>query len=135
MTIQEAITRIDDLKPNSYEMADKKKWLNNIDWMIKTEIIDTHEGHEEYEDFEGYDTDTDLTTELLVGTPYDELYINWLEARIDYANGEYGRYNNTALAFNEALKQFRNYYNSTHMPLTARLDFFGTRYAHETPLS
>ena len=125
MTIHEAITRIDDRKPNGYSVPDKVRWLNNIDRAVKTEIIDTHAGYEDYADFAGYDADTDVTTELIAPAPYDEMYIYWLEAMIDYADGEYARYNNTAAMYAEAYKAFRNYYNSTHEPLSARMSYFG----------
>ena len=93
MTIIEAINHIDSLKPNSYTQADKIIWLSNLDGIIKNEIIDTHEGSENVT-FDGYNAETALDTVLLVPAPYDDVYIKWLEAQIDYANGETNRYNN-----------------------------------------
>lgn len=61
---------------------------------------------------------------LLVPAPYDEVYIRWLEAQIDYANGEYGRYNNSMTMFNASYSAFRNYWNRTHMPKGKRYKFF-----------
>ena len=123
MKLIEAITQIDALKPNSYTQLDKIRWLSNLDWSIKTEIIDTHEGAEEVT-FVGYKDTTPLDTELLVPAPYDVVYLRWLEARIDYANGEIGRYNNSSIAYNEAYSAFRNYYNRQNKPLTIKFKFF-----------
>jgi hypothetical protein len=123
MTIIGAIGMIDALKPNTYSQEEKIKWLSNLDLSIKKEIIDTHEGGEEIE-FNGYDVNTPLDTELLAEAPYDEMYVFCLESQIDYANGEYGKYNNSITAFNSALSNFRNYYNRKHMPLTQGFKYF-----------
>jgi hypothetical protein len=54
MTINEAITRLDSLKPNGYTLSDKIGWLSIVDGMIKNNIIDTHEGADEEKAIEGY---------------------------------------------------------------------------------
>ena len=123
MTLIEAINRIDVLKPNTYSQEEKIKWLSNIDGIIKKEIIDTHEGAEGVI-FNGYDEFTPLTTELLVPAPYDDIYLRWLEAQIDYANGEYARYNNVVQAYNDAYSAYFRHYNKTHMPLGKKFRFF-----------
>ena len=115
MTLLEAVNKIDTVKPNSYTQPEKIKWLSNLDGIIKSEIIDTHEGGENVV-FDGYDDDTDPDIDLLVPSPYDDIYIRWLEARIDYANGEYNKYNNSATAYNAAFEAYSNYYNMHHMP-------------------
>jgi hypothetical protein len=124
MTIIEAINLIDSLKPNTYSIPDKVRWLSNLDWMIKTEIIDTHEGAEE-KTFGGYTEETPFDTPLLVSAPHEDVYIKWLETQIDYVNGEYGRYNNSMTAFNSAYSTFSNYYNRTHMPKGTEFKFIG----------
>ena len=123
MTLIEAINRIDIMKPNTYEQSEKVKWLSTIDGIIKTEIIDTHEGAEKVT-FKGYDDNTALTTELLVPAPYDDIYLRWLDAQIDYANGEYARYNNDVQAYNDAYAAFEKHYNRTHMPKGKKFKFF-----------
>ena len=129
MTIMDALYRIDELKPNSYSQPEKIKWLSSLDGVIKSEIIDTHErcGNKECcgEDkvFSGYKEDTDLNTVLLVLAPYDDIYLRWLEAQIDYANGEYGKYNNSLVAFNDAYTLYQKYYNRNHMPISKQKRF------------
>ena len=117
MTILEAISRVDAVKPNSYSQTEKIAWLSRIDATIKNEIIDTHEGAENIT-FNGYDNDTDTNTELLVPAPYDEVYIRYLEMQIDYANNEYGKYNNSMVMYNAAYTACEKYYNRTHMPVS-----------------
>lgn len=123
MTIIEAINRIDSFKPNTFGQPDKIKWLSNLDGIIKKEIIDTHEGSEAV-NFDGYDVDTALDTVLLVPFPYDDIYIKWLEAQIDYVNGDTAKYNNSMTMYNSALYEFKRYYNRTHMPLGTSIKFF-----------
>jgi hypothetical protein len=123
MTIIEAINRINAVKPNSYDQSQKVKWLSALDGIVKKEIIDTHEGGEEVT-FNGYTDETSLTTNLLVPAPYDEIYIRYLEMQIDYANGEYAKYNNSTDVYNEAYTAFKRYYNRTHMPKGNKFKFF-----------
>jgi hypothetical protein len=122
MTIMEAISRIDILKPNSYTEKEKILWLSHLDGIIKSEIIDTHEGHEDIT-FEGYTGDTLTTTELLVPPPYDDIYLKWLEMQMDYTNAEYGKYNNSMAVYNEAYQEYARWHNRNHMPLSK-----GTRF-------
>ena len=123
MKIIEAITRVDALKHNTYTQPDKVQWLSRVDWMVKRHIIDTHEGADKVS-FTGYDENTDLQTELLVPAPYDEMYLRWMEAQIDYHNGEYGKYNNAIDMFNTDYEEYQKYYNRTHMPVGKRFKYF-----------
>ena len=115
MTILEAIHIIDGAKPNSCTPSEKIRWLSSLDGRIKREIIDTHEGGENIP-FTGYQDNTDLNTTLLVPTPYDNIYVHFLEAQIDYANGEYKKYNNSTAAYNSAFSEYAKAYNRNNMP-------------------
>lgn len=117
MTIMDAIYRIDAIKPNSYSQSEKIKWLSTLDGTVKSEIIDTHEGGEGVV-FDGYNENTELSTKLLIPAPYDDIYLRWLESQIDYANGEYGKFNNSIAMYNTDYVAFTNYYNRTHMPIS-----------------
>lgn len=123
MTIIEAIQAVDSLKPNSYSELEKIQWLSELDGTIKAEIIDTHEGAEDIS-FNGYDENTLLETELLVSAPYDRIYKSWLESRIDYANGDYAKYNNSVTVFNTDYLSYQRAYNRKHMPKGTKIKFF-----------
>ena len=123
MKIIEAINKIDSLKRNTYSQPEKLEWLSRVDWMVKKHIIDTHEGAEEVS-FNGYNDLTDLNTELLVPAPYEEMYLRWMEAMVDYHNGEYGKYNNAVDMFNTSYSNYQNYYNRTHMPKGKQFKYF-----------
>lgn len=114
MTIQQAITRTDSLKPNQYSDEQKIEWLSELDGRIMEEIISPRSG-EKTSAFKGYNKDTDTNTQLLAEEPYSRLYVLYLCSQIDFGNAEYTRYNNSAMAFNEAYESFFGYYNRTHM--------------------
>lgn len=123
MTLMEAISHVDSIKPNRYTQVEKIKWLSILDGIVKTEIIDTHEGAEAVT-FNGYDDIAHLTTTLLIPAPYDDVYYRWLEARIDYANGEYGKFNNSITMYNTAYTAFEKFYNRTHKPIAKNFTHF-----------
>ena len=120
MTIIEAIGRTDDLKPNNFTELDKIRWLSELEWIVKKKVIDTHEGGENIV-FNGYDETTNTEDVLLVPAPHDDIYLKWLESKIDYHNGEYAKYNNSSVAFNTAYTEFANCYNRQHMPNQTKL--------------
>ena len=115
MTIAEVISKVDALKPNTFSLADKVAWLSAVDARVATQIIAEHEGGKSLW-FGGYDPEHDLETELLVHSPYDEMYLRWLEAMIDYHNNENDRYNNAIILFNKAYEDYKKHYTRTHMP-------------------
>ena len=123
MKIIEAINQIDGLKHNTYTRSEKVAWLSRLDSMVKRLIVDTHEGGENVT-FTGYDDRTDIHTELLVHEPFDEIYLRWMEAQIDYANGEYKKYNNSILMYQTVYDSYANYYNRNHMPKGTAMKFF-----------
>lgn len=123
MKIGEAIQRADSLKPNSYSQHDKIVWLSNLDMIVYNEVISAHE-NPSVASFDGYADGTSPETELLVGAPYDDMYISWIAAQIDLNNLEYDFYNNDIARFNETYSQYRNFYNSKHEPKGRRFVYF-----------
>lgn len=122
MTLNECIQRADNLKPNGYSKHDKTIWISNLDMIVFNEVIATHE--DGIDSFTGYTDETDLSTELLVPAPYDEMYLSYIFAQIDAANNEFDLYNNDMIRFNEQFSRFRNEYNSRHMPYGVRFTYF-----------
>lgn len=121
MKISEALQRIDALYPNSFSEEDKLRWLSNLDWTIKVEIIDIRSTHSVYS---GYNADTDMETELLAPAPYDDMYIYWMQAMIDWNNQELASYNNSISRFNEVYAKYRNWYNRDNMVQETKLRFW-----------
>lgn len=115
MTIREAIDRADTLNPNQYTEEQKVKWLSLLDYSVFTDIINEHEYNEGEEtvEFRPYTTD-DVEKTLLASYPYDEMYVVFLQMKIDEANKETDRYNNSAALFNSYSEDFSHHYHKTH---------------------
>ena len=117
MTIKDCIDIVDNLKPNQYTIKDKVLWLSFIEETIINDVLKSHEGYDgRYDTFTGYSEDK-ISVILIVPTPYDRLYTEYLKMMIDKENGEITRYNNSAALFNTYMSEYRKYYNKTHMPI------------------
>ena len=123
MTITEAIARVNALIPNKYTNEDKVRWLNEIDGVINTEIFDRYEKDETLPTYEPY-TAADLTKTLLAPEPYSVLYVYYLQSKINYADNETDRYNNSSAMFNECYKNFGNWYNRTHKAFQPKVKYW-----------
>ncbi len=123
MTILQAIVKADHLRPNTYDEPTKKTWLNSVDLNIQRDIIDTCEGGEP---FSGYDEQTSDETELLAPAPFDEMYVAYIHAMIDFYNGEIDRYNNNMARYSSIYRDFAEHYNRNHMPLQgSKINYLG----------
>lgn len=117
MSIYEIITRFDSLVFNTYSQSDKIKWLSILDAMVHNNIIKQHQGGQE-STFDGYNDQTDIqNTKLLITEPYDDVYLLWLESKVCYHNGEYEKYNNAIIQFNNTLDAYASHYNRNNKPI------------------
>lgn len=117
MTIKECIDMVDNIKPNQYTIKDKVMWLSFIEEIIINEVLKTHEGYDgRYDMFSGY-TEDRISVTLIVPSPYDRLYTEYLKMMIDKENGEIAKYNNSAASYNTYMMEYKKHYNKTHMPL------------------
>ena len=125
MKVIEAIQEADNLKPNLYDVQDKIKWLSRLDLRVRTEIFDTHVYNEGETPctFTGYGP-TDTDQELLVGEPWAEMYIHWLEAQIDSHNMELDGFNASNAMFESVYQSFAGTYHEGHMPLGRRKIYY-----------
>lgn len=114
MTLAKIISMVDEMKPNQYDSETKTAWMSEVEGMVVEEILNRAEGNEI--EFEGYDYDLDAEKTLLVPDRYADLYRNYLCAKIDYANAEYERYNNSVTMFEASYSTFAQHYRRTHMP-------------------
>lgn len=117
MTIKEAIAITDEFQPNQYTADAKIRWLDALDGQIWQEVILTHEDVPETA-FAGYPSDVDRDTELLVPEPYaTDVYVPFLQARIDRENREIVRWNQSVVLFNSGYATFCAWYNRKHRPV------------------
>lgn len=121
MTLHQALVRLDELSRNTYSGAQKRQWLSQLDGRVFEKLLSTHEGT--VQPFSGYGETTDGATVLLVPSPFDEIYIHYLQMQLDYHNGELERYNNSSAMFQAAWDGFARHYNRTHLPKTQSWKF------------
>nr|DAW52984.1 MAG TPA: hypothetical protein [Caudoviricetes sp.] len=114
MTIQEAITYANAVKPNAFDNDTLTRWLNEVEGMVQTQVLLLRT-----EAIITYTYEKDANTTMLVRPPHDKLYPAYLEARIDFANGEYERYQNTYQLFNSFFKEFARWYATNYNPAEA----------------
>ena len=61
-----------------------------------------------------YSYPEDMDRELLIPSPFEEVYALFLEAKIDYYNREYANYNNSALMFETQYSEYKKAYIREH---------------------
>lgn len=107
MTPNKAIEIVDGLKPNSYDEETKLRWINELEGMVERLVIQDKE-------FTPYAYPADMDKELLVPSPFDNVYTAYLEAKIDFYNKEYGNYNNSVAMFEASFTEYKKAYIREH---------------------
>ena len=129
MKLQQAMDRVDEMRPNMQSPELKIAWISELDGMIWRELISRHmirpDEYARYrKDADGrpvmpeYDKDTDPGEKLLVPAPYDNIYLYWLMAKIDEQTMEMDKYNNDRNLWNASWDTFSDYWTRNHMPIT-----------------
>lgn len=97
MTATVLFERLRKLKPVPAEIDDTilLDWLNQVEGQILHEIFLLS-----LSEIAPYATTP--TEALAAPYPYDGIYLLWMEAQVDFANGEYERYTNTMQRYNTA---------------------------------
>jgi hypothetical protein len=118
MTIKEALDFVNGYKESKYSDEQKIKWLNACEADIYNNIICQHEYNEDEEEieFNGYDSDTDEDTEMIVFPPYDSLYTFYLMAQIAMLQHEFGFFNNYIEQYKAMRDEFYARWHQDHLP-------------------
>lgn len=122
MTPRRAITRADETKPNAFSEEVKFEWLRALEGRIAADVFLLAKS--ELDTVTDLEYPADLDSELIVEPPHDELYIRYLQARIDEQNGEYNRYADSRQLYNEAYGNFVRWFARTYEPAQG----YGRRY-------
>lgn len=113
MTLMEAINQVDSVKFNTYSQEDKVRWIGSLDRKITVALEHGYQGHIGID--EPYSLE-DMDMELLLKSPWDEMYLRWMEAMIDYNNGETDSYNRSITLFNNLYEKFMAWYIRGNLP-------------------
>lgn len=106
MTAWDAIRWIDEKKHNVYSAEDKLIWLGQVERMA----YQLRQRCGVQEDFR----EPELDGELSIPSPYDQLYLRWMEAQIDYTSQEYLKYNNAMAMFSALWQEYANSVRREH---------------------
>lgn len=106
MTVNEALAKVKDRKPNAYNDESLNDWLNECEAMVQREIMLTVP-----EEIIQYEWPDDRDKELILPKPYDAMYVTYIIMMIQYVQEEYGAYNNTNMMFQTQYQAAQGYYN------------------------
>lgn len=110
-TLKSVIEYVDEIKPNAFSNEAKTQWVNECEGLVQTEVLllaDT--------ELISYSYDTDKNKELLVKHPHVKIYWAYLTAMIDFANGEYNKYQNTMQMFNAFFSEYMRWFALWYHP-------------------
>ena len=108
-TINKVIEKAMRLKCDSFSDEIKCGWLSELDGKIMRETMHNN-------DFKPYLFPKDGDRELVVKSPYDNIYELYIIAMSDFYSGEIGNYSTSAVMFETAYSEFRKNYLRNNMP-------------------
>lgn len=112
-TFKEIIARVDEIKPNAFSENLKLNWLTGLNGKIAADVflLDIAEIRNLPHGAEA------ANCEPLVGFPYEEIYDEYLAAKIDAANGEANEYQNRMQIYDAYYTNFVIWFKSTYDPI------------------
>lgn len=108
MTLKQVIEEVDRQKPNAFTNDEKTQFVANCEIQVAEEIFGV--------DAPEYDWTGDQNTELLLKAPFEDVYILYVMAQIDFRNGDYGRYNNELSQFDQRFTDAQAWNLRRHKP-------------------
>lgn len=117
MKLSTVLAMVDEIKPNAFSASTKTVWLNEIEGLVQTEVLLVR-----IEEIISYDYETDVDTELLVPAPHNKIYAAYLMAQIDFANGEYKKYQNAMELFNSYFGEYQRWFAQNYRPADTHPD-------------
>ena len=117
MTLKQVIDFVGGIKPHAFPPSVITQWVNEIEGQVFTEVL--LRGVEEYRPYIWDDTpgaEDDRDTVLLAKPPHDKLYWAYVAAMVDFANGEYNRYQNSMQMANAFFGEYVDWFSTTYRP-------------------
>ena len=119
-TLQGVLDIIDGIKPNAFSEEAKTAWINEIEGLVQTEVFLLA-----IEDVVQYTWPENAAATLLAKPPHDKIYWVYLSAMVDFANGEYDKYQNTMQMFNQFFGEYMRWYARTYNPADGEAEVKG----------
>ena len=119
MLFKEALEITKRLTPSLYKDEELSRWLMMCERQIWEEIILTHTGWCCRSKPTG-----EADSELIVPDRFaEDIYVNFLQARIAKENQETMKYNAAITLYNDGYTRFAKWYNERHKPLPCGLSW------------
>ena len=103
--LNDVLSYVDEIRPNAFTDEHKLKWLNELEGTIQQLVL-----RRKPEETVLYQLPGDGVTELLAPFPHDKVYWMYLCAMLDFANGEYSKYQNSMAMFNAAYGEYEKWH-------------------------
>lgn len=112
MTLGQLIAEIETIKPHEFPKETVTRWITEVESAAVEQIFNHAEGTDIQ--FERYDYELDHEKEMQIPDRFADVYLNYAAAKIDYANREYGGYNNAVAMYQAAFEELAAYWKRTH---------------------
>ena len=109
MTINEAISSIDETHINTVSFEQKKRWLCEAEAWVMRDIMLADVPEALYADAEGDEV-------LLAPLPFDALYPAYLDAQLYYVYREFSEYAAAAERFDRLFAEYAGWYAEKYHP-------------------
>ncbi len=119
MILSDVLRQADEFSPNTFSDELKVSFLNEAEGLVQTNVLLLA-----VEDIITYTWPEDQNTELIVRPPHDKLYRTYVAALIDFANGEYNRYQNKMQMFNAHFSEYMGWFAETYRPADTHGDVY-----------
>lgn len=116
MNIAKVMERVRAIK-SGYDVSDEMiiSYIDAAEQMILTDIVRGREGDQSvFDEYGGYDVNTDREKELFAGAPFDVVYEQFAATKIDLLSEESERYMNDMAAFRDTFLDLKRYWWQTH---------------------
>lgn len=114
MRLAKLIERVTELRGQQYDTEILTGWVNEIEGQAVDEVIGRCDGG--VTEIAPYDYNVDAERELLIPDRFQDVYVNYVLAKMDLHNQETERYNNDVSAFNAAYDAFGKWFFRSYMP-------------------
>ena len=118
MTSKQVLARVKALKPTPFDDEKLLYWLGEVEGLIMVQVLLLQPTS--VQPLEAA-TDDQLTAPY----PFDKIYLQYLMAQIDYANGEYRKYDNSMALFNAYLGEYQRWVGDNLHPADGRAEYNG----------
>ncbi|MDR1060337.1 MAG: hypothetical protein LBL83_03790 [Clostridiales bacterium] len=110
-TVERIIADVDDVCPNSYLETAKTRWIAQLDMLIWRDLF-----------LQARNPELDYTWpkckcwQVLISPPDDDIYDLYLRAQIEFHNGEYEKYQNSAAFYDVRYREFAAWFINEYRP-------------------